>query len=797
MDDRKETMPLTQHHSNERVLDIEAPAIFTKQIPPQDDPCWERVERRVQERPGVLRVEWRGEDTDRRMRLYYDAQELTSKDLLQWVQQVGEAIQRRYHHVQIPIEGMDCSDCAVVIQHGLERTDGVLTTKVDFASALAWVEYDARRVSRRRLERRVEQLGYRVPLQGWRARFAEERELLFSLLAGLLVFVGWLGPRVGLFSDMVATLLYGAAYFFGGYDIARHTLRHLRHRELDTDLLMLLAAGGAAAIGEWGEGALLLFLFSLGHALEERALDRARAAIRALAKLTPKVALVRRDGQVVTVPVERVALGEIVVVRPGERIPVDGEVVAGYSAVDQSPITGESIPVEKAPGDPVFAGTVNGEGTLEIRVTRLARDSTLARVMRMVAEAQSQKSPTQQATERFTRIFVPAILVADVLLILVPPLAFGVPWRQAFLQAMTLLVAASPCALALGTPATVLTGVAQAARNGVLIKGGVHLENMGRVKAVALDKTGTLTLGEPRVTEIRRLTVAFDEEAVLRWAAAVESRSTHPLARAVLQAAQEKGLSWPEPEEAKTIPGKGVKARVEGREVVVGTPELLQQQGAILSKEVFALVERLESQGQTVMLVGVDGDVVGVIAVADQLRPEAPSAIAALKALGIRTTVMLTGDNPRVAAAIARQVGIDEFRAELLPEDKQKAVQDLLEQYGQVAMVGDGVNDAPALAAATVGIAMGGAGTDVALETADVALMSDDLSRLPFAVGLGRAAQRIIWENLAIAIGTIITLVTLTLAGVATIGLAVFFHEGSTLVVALNALRLLRYGART
>ncbi len=790
MDERKEARTLTP--PDERVLDIQASDIFA-QVPPQDDPCWERVEREVQERSGVLRVEWQGESAERRMRLHYDARTLSAEEVRQWVQQVGDAIQRRYHHARIPIEGMDCSDCAVVIQHGLERTDGVLAAQVDFASAQAWVEYDARRISRRGLERRVAQLGYQVPLEGWRARFAEERELLFSLLAGLLVFVGWLGPRLGFFPETVATFLYGAAYFFGGYDIARHTLRHLRHRELDTDLLMLLAAGGAAVIGEWGEGALLLFLFSLGHALEERALDRARAAIRALARLTPKVALVRRNGQVVSVPVERVEIGEIVVVRPGERIPVDGEVIAGHSAVDQSPITGESIPVEKTPGDPVFAGTVNGEGTLEVRVTRLARDSTLARVMRMVAEAQSQKSPTQQATERFTRIFVPAILVADVLLILVPPLAFGVPWRQAFLQAMTLLVAASPCALALGTPATVLTGVAQAARNGVLVKGGVHLENLGRVKAVALDKTGTLTLGEPRVTQIRGLASGYDEEGVLRLAAAVESRSTHPLARAVLQAARERGLSWPEPEEAKTVPGKGVTARVEGQSVVVGTPELLQQQGATLADDILALVEEMESQGQTVMLVGVEGNVIGVIAVADQLRPEAPGAIAALKALGIRTTVMLTGDNPRVAAAIARQVGIDEFRAELLPEDKQKAVRALVEQYGQVAMVGDGVNDAPALAAATVGIAMGGAGTDVALETADVALMSDDLSRLPFAVGLGRAAQRVIWENLAIAIGTIVILVSLTLAGIATIGLAVFFHEGSTLVVALNALRLLRY----
>lgn len=606
----------------------------------------------------------------------------------------------------------------------------------------------------------------------------------------MLVLLGWLGPRLGLWPEVVAPFLYALAYFLGGYDIARHTWRHLRHGELDTDLLMLLAAGGAAIIGELGEGALLLFLFSLGHALEERALDRARSAIRALADLTPKTALGLRDGKPIPVAVGKVQLGEIVLVRPGERIPVDREVVTGHSTVDQAPITGESIPVEKGPGDPVFAGTVNGNAALEVRVTRLARDSTLAR---MVAEAQSQQSPTQQATERFTKIFVPAVLMADLLLMVVPPLAFGVPWRQDLLQAMTLLVAASPCALALGTPAAVLAGVAQAARNGVLVKGGAHLENLGRVRAVAFDKTGTLTLGEPRLTHIRSLVSDLDEDALLRLAASVESTSTHPLARAIVQAAEARGLALPGPQGSQAVPGKGVLAQVEGRTVTVGTPELLRRQGIALSDSVQRALEDLEAQGQTAMLVGLEDQAVGLLAVADQVRPEAPQTIAALKTLGVQHTVMLTGDNPRVAAAIAAQVGVDDFRAGLLPEEKQQAVQQLVAEHGAVAMVGDGVNDAPALATATVGIAMGGAGTDVALETANVALMSDALDRLPFAVGLGRATQRIVRQNLAVAIGTMSVLIVLALAGKTSIGPAVFFHEGSTLVVVFNALRLLGY----
>jgi Cd2+/Zn2+-exporting ATPase len=420
--------------------------------------------------------------------------------------------------------------------------------------------------------------------------------------------------------------------------------------------------------------------------------------------------------------------------------------------------------------------------------------------MRMVEEAETQRSPTQQTVERFTRVFVPAVLVATALVILVPPL-FGVPFETSFLRAMTLLVAASPCALALGTPASVLAGIAQAARNGVLVKGGVHLENLGQIRAIAFDKTGTITHGRPEVTNVIRLGAApgapEDEGSLLALTAAVESRSGHPLAQSVVRAAQRKELSLPEVVQVESLPGQGLRSSANGQALLIGSLRLMEESGVEVSSEAREVAAQLQGSGKTVMLVAVDRSVAGVIGLADTLRPDAVAAIAALRESGIRETVMLTGDNLRVAAAIASQAGLTQVRADLMPEDKVVTVQELLRQFGPTAMVGDGVNDAPALANATVGIAMGGAGTDVALETADVALMADDLGKLPFAVGLGRATRRVILQNLAIALGVIAFLIPASLTGGAGIGVAVLFHEGSTLLVVLNALRLLGYRGQT
>jgi Cd2+/Zn2+-exporting ATPase len=686
---------------------------------------------------------------------------------------------------------MDCSDCAKVIEHGIERMEGVLAVNVNYPLQKMRVEYDTQKINRAAIEKRVHGLGYAIPAEGLRSWYQENREILFSILSGLLVAIGWLGETFFGLPVPVAIGLYIAAYIFGGWDISQHAWHALKERRFDTDLLMVTAALGAAALGEFAEGAFLLFLFSLGHALEERALDRARAAVRALADLAPKTALVKREGKEMELPVEDLQLDDLVIVRPGVRIPVDGEVLAGESAVNQAPVTGESVPVEKAPGDKVFVGTVNGEGALEVKVTKLAKDSTLSRVMQMVEEAQTQKSPTQQTVDKFERVFVPGVLIVTALVILVPPL-FGVPFRTSFLRAMTLLVAASPCALALGTPASILAGIAQAARNGVLIKGGVHLENLGRLKAIAFDKTGTITHGQPEVTDVIALG-SMNEAELLALAGALENRSGHPLAQAVVRAAQAKSLQLPDAGDVESLTGQGLRSTVNGQTVLIGNPRLMDESKVAVSADAQKHVETLQTEGKTIMLVALDGQLMGVIAVADTLRADAASTMAALKRMGVQETIMLTGDNARVGQAIAKQVGLTNVRADLMPEDKVTAIRELNTQFGQTAMVGDGVNDAPALANATVGIAMGGAGTDVALETADVALMGDDLSKLPFAVGLGRATRAIIQQNLFISLGVIVILIIASLTGWAAIGVAIIFHEGSTIVVVLNALRLLAY----
>ncbi|MCL4530122.1 MAG: cadmium-translocating P-type ATPase, partial [Chloroflexi bacterium] len=708
-------------------------------------------------------------------------------------ERAGAQIINRFHHESIAIEGMDCSDCVTVIEHSVGRMEGVLTVNVNYPAEKIWVEFDNQKVNRVAIEKRVRSLGYEIPVEGLRSWYKENCELLFSIFSGLLLLIGWLGGLFLGFPTLLSIVFYIAAYVFGGWDVSQHAWHALKERHFDTDLLMVIAAIGAAFLGEFAEGALLLFLFSLGHSLEDRALDRARSAVRALADLAPKIALVRRDNKELEVPVESLQLNDLVIVRPGVRIPVDGVILNGNSGVDQTSVTGESLPIDKTPDDNVFASTVNGEGALEVKVTRLAKDSTLARVMKMVEEAQAQKSPTQQTVEKFERVFVPAVLILTALIIIVPPL-FGFPFRESFLRAMTLLVAASPCALALGTPATILAGVAQAARNGVLIKGGAHLENLGRLIAIAFDKTGTVTHGKPEVTDIVVFPASgWNEADLLSLAAGAESRSAHPLAQAVVRSAQTQGVPVSVMDEVESLTGRGLRAVSYGKTIWVGNQKLMDEADVTLSADAIQKAQSLQQSGKTLFWVAEDKIAIGLIALADTLRREAASTMNALKKIGVEHTIMLTGDNVRSASAIAAEVGLTEYRADLMPEDKLIVIRDLVKEYGQVAMIGDGVNDAPALANATVGIAMGGAGTDVALETADVALMGDDLSKLPFAVGLGRATRNIIMQNLFISLGVIAFLIVTSLTGIVSIGIAVVFHEGSTLVVVANALRLLGY----
>ncbi len=765
-------------------------SLVLPEIPDERDACVGRLTKLLQAE-GLEKVHLVREDGSARLCLHYDPQQLSVSRVRELAQAAGAKIGERFHHESLRIDGMDCPTCAVVIEHALTRMDGVLEASVSYAAERLRLEYDSQKIARAAIVQRIQALGYAVLEEGHEAGwFAEHRELVFSGVAGLLLLAGWLAGLAGAPRDLSLGLLLGA-YAAGGFYTLRDAWQSVKSRRFDIDTLMIVAAAGAAALGAWVEGALLLFLFSLGHALEHMAMDRARKAIEALADLAPKTAIVQRDGAEIEVRVEALQRGDRVIVKPGQRLAADGVVAAGNSAVDQAPVTGESMPVDKQPGDKVFAGTVNGEGVLTIEVTKLAQESTLARMVTMVAEAQTQKSPTQRFTDRFERIFVPAVLVGTALLIALPPL-LGFSFAESFYRAMAVLVAASPCALAIATPSAVLSGVARAARGGVLIKGGAHLENLGVLTAIAFDKTGTLTVGKPKVTDV--IAVSGDEARLLTIAAAVERRSAHPLAQAVVTEAKGRGLSWDEAGEVEAVTGKGVRAEFGGQKIAIGNGKLFD--GEAIPEVVQQHAERLQTEGKTIMLIQADGQFLGILALADTPREGVKQVLERLHQTGIRKTIMLTGDNERVGRAIADAVGLDEVKAGLLPENKVAAMEELAQRYGQVAMVGDGVNDAPAMARATVGIAMGGAGTDVALEAADVALMADDLSKLPFAVALSRASRRIIRQNLWVSLGVVALLIPATLFGWAGIGVAVLIHEGSTVVVVINALRLLAYEDR-
>ena len=608
--------------------------------------------------------------------------------------------------------------------------------------------------------------------------------LLGAVAAGHLAAPPW-----------VSTALFVLAYAAGGYfGFVEGIELLLTEREIDVDLLMVVAALGAALVGQPADGAVLLFLFSLSNTLQSYALGRTRRAIESLMDLRPPTATVKTEKGWETLPVEKLRLGDIVMVRPGERFPIDGEVVAGTTEVDQSPITGESVPVLKEPGDKVFAATVNTTGTVEVRVTHLAQESTLAKIVQMVEEAQEAKAKTQRALEDFERRYAKFVLGGAVLLTAVPPLVFHEPFDIAFYRAMTWLVVASPCALVISTPATILSAIANGARKGVLFKGGAHLERTATLEVVAFDKTGTLTVGEPQVQGVHP-TEDVDEDELLRLVAALESRSEHPIARALVHAAQQRGLEIPPSADFRAVVGQGVQGTVAGEPLWVGNVRMFHEREVPLPASLAEQIAALEAQGQTVVIAyrPETRRWLGLIAVADSLRPEAADVVKKLHDLGVKHVVMLTGDNEQVAAAIAAKVGVDEFYAELLPKDKVRVLERLQKQYGPTAMVGDGVNDAPALALADVGIAMGGAGTDVALETADVVLMADNLHHLPYAIGLARKARRVVWQNLTFAMGVIVLLVASAFGAGLTLPWGVVGHEGSTVLVVLNGLRLLGY----
>jgi Cd2+/Zn2+-exporting ATPase len=791
-------------------LRIDLPLLLPDAVDERDR-CRSRLLELLEGRDGIQQVHLVGEGKQAELCVHYDADRLTLRQVEELARIAGARASERYGHGVFGIRAVDTEDAAQRIESAVGTLSGVVNVSVNLAAQRVRVEWVHDQASASQVEAALRDLGYAAealpPVSPPRpeadaatalpsgARWLQRnKELVLSLIAGTALAAAWSAERWLELSRAGEVALYVVSYGFGAWDLLHHTVAGWRRGRVafNIDLLMLLAALGAAVLGEWAEGAFLLFLFSLAHALEHYALGRARKAISSLAELAPAIARVRRNGIVEEVRVEQVAPGEVVQVWPAERIPVDGEVVGGDSSVNQAPITGESVPVDKRAGDEVFAGSVNGDGALEVRTTRAAGDRTLDRVIKLVEEAQTQKAPTQQFTERFERVFVPAVLVADMLLIVVPPLLGLWPWDVSFYRGMALLVAASPCALALGTPAAVLAGIAQAARHGVLVKGGAHLENLGSLRALAFDKTGTLTTGAMEVTDL----VPFDQtapEELLRTAGAVEALSQHPIAQAVVRRAQAEHRTLPTATGFQSITARGVRATLDGELVEIGSLRLWEDQGLDIDREFHSAVADLQSRGRTTMVVRRGVRWLGAIGVADRPRDGVRATLERLRSLGVRPLIMLTGDNQIVGDAIGHEVGVDEVRAGLLPEDKVTAIRRLIAQHGQVAMVGDGVNDAPALANATVGIAMGGAGTATALETADVALMGDDLGRLPFAIGLSRRARAVIRQNLYISLGVIALLVLATATGTIGIGLAVVAHEGSTLVVIANALRLLAY----
>lgn len=734
--------------------------------------------------------------------LHYDPDRLSLAQVESLARAAGARVTERFGHVVWPFREVGAEDEGRRLEQLISDVKGVTAVSVNFPGQVARIEFDRRVVEEPALRAAVINTGVTLvdPRMVPRAKAAaadkswyeRNREFVWSLTAGALLVIGWLTSRMP-GTAWLPVAIYAVSYVFGARDNVVHTWKAIQKGRfrLNIDFLMVVAALGAASLGEWFEGGLLLFLFSLGHALEHYAMGRARNAIRALADLAPQTARVLRDGRDVEVSIDDVARGDVVVVRPAERIPVDGTVKEGRSGVNQAPITGESLPVSKQAGDEVFAGSVNGDGALVVTVTRAVGDRTLDRVIKLVAEAETQKAPTQQLTDRFQRWFVPTVVIGVIILIVLPPLLGFSGWAESFYRGMATLVAASPCALALGTPATVLSGIAQAARRGVLIKGGAHLETLGTIGVLALDKTGTITVGEPSVTDIEP-THSVSEDRLLSVAAAVERRSQHPLARAVVKAAELRGLDVPAAGELESITGRGVRAPVDGLPVAIGRALLFEANDIPVPAELKAITTRLESSGRSTMLVRQGDTWLGVIGIADRPRENVRQTMDELRRAGIRRIVMLTGDNPGVGNAIGKLVGVDEVRAGLMPEDKVTAIRELA-AHAPVAMVGDGVNDAPALAHATVGIAMGGAGTAAALETADVALMSDDLSRLPFAIRLSRKARAVIKQNLALSLSVIALLLLATSTGTIGIGPAVVMHEGSTLVVIVNALRLLLF----
>jgi len=817
--------------------------ILLPEVPNERDECVNRIIYSLEYKRGIDKVHVVPEEGNKKSQLcfHYDPDTISINEVEIIAKKAGAEITEHYGHLLIDVSGIRQPRHARIIEAQLKSLKGVVAVSVS-GTGFIQLEYNKENTSEETITGQIEKSGLTInKVDDFHAQaavketgtkeehkhkhdeheyaaqghehthggiFGEKTELIFAIICGALLGIGFGFSFVKNISSFVPIVFYIAAYFFGGYYTTKEAIEGISKGEFEIDFLMLVAAIGAAILGQWSDGSLLLFLFSLGHSLEHYAMEKARKSIAALSELAPKTALLKNRQELKEVKIEDLKAGDVIVVKPNSKISADGIVINGNSSVNQAPITGESIPVDKIPvEDPnidianadklddqyrVFAGSINGGQALEIKVSKVAANSTIARLVKLVNEAQTQKSPTQNFTDKLEKYYVPAVLIL-VGLLLFAFLVINEPFSASFYRAMAVLVAASPCALAIATPSAVLSGVARAARGGVLIKGGKPLEELGSLTAIAFDKTGTLTEGKPKFTGVYTLN-SISEEKLLQIVIAVEKLSDHPLAAAIVKGGIEKlKIDVPAASKVEAISGRGIKAEYEGTTIHIGNKELFSDNNNQLPEEIRTKAEDLEKQGNTTMLVRQNDKYIGIITLMDVARQDAKETLATLNKMGIRKMIMLTGDNQIVAEAIAKEIGITDAWGNLMPEQKVEAINILRISEKKIAMVGDGVNDAPAMAKSTVGIAMGAAGSDVALETADIALMADKLCNLPFAIGLSKKAHGIIRQNLIISLGMVVILIPLTITGYATIGPAVIGHEGSTLVVVFNALRLLAY----
>ncbi|MCM3703150.1 heavy metal translocating P-type ATPase [Paenibacillus macerans] len=685
------------------------------------------------------------------------------------------------------VQGFTCTNCAGIFEKNVKNLPGVRDAQVNFGASKITV-YGNTTIEDLEKAGAFESLKVTPEKQ----RTIEKKKPFLQehwnvALSAVLLVAGYVLGE----GSILADLTFAASIIIGGYKLFEKGLKNLFRFQFDMNALMTVAIIGAAAIGQWGEGATVVILFAISEVLERYSMEKARQSIRSLMDIAPKEALIRRGSEEMTVNVDDIQISDIMIVKPGQKLAMDGVVLKGTSTINQAAITGESVPVAKTIDDEVFAGTLNEEGLLEVKVTKRVEDTTISKIIHLVEEAQAERAPSQAFIDRFAKYYTPAIMILAFGIAVVPPLFAGADWGDWIYRGLALLVVGCPCALVISTPVSIVTAIGNAAKNGVLIKGGIHLEEAGRLSAIAFDKTGTLTKGFPEVTNF--ISFGKNENELLSVAAVIEKGSQHPLASAIIRKAGQDGADLSlNVTEFQSITGKGVKAKVNDELFYIGNPKLFNELHGSINQDTASEIEELQKQGKTVMVLGTDQQILALIAVADDVRDSSKNVIKELHEIGIKKTIMLTGDNQATANAIGKQLNVAEVKAELLPQDKLDYIKQLRQDYGKVAMIGDGVNDAPALAASTVGIAMGGAGTDTALETADIALMADDLRKLPYTIRLSRKTLAIIKQNITFSLGIKLVALALIVPGWLTLWMAIFADMGATLIVTLNSLRLLK-----